>query len=76
MKEDMKKQQKYISKRQVDKQKDMTDHGHDKDHWCGDCFNFKEVDLRSEGLGKGYIITNVKPPPDNPNGSNSTRITI
>lgn len=44
-------------------ERDMTPHGHDKDHWCGDCFNFKEVDLRSEGLGKGFIISNMTPKP-------------
>lgn len=50
---------KYISKRQQDQEKDKTSHGHDIHHWCGKCLNFEEVDLSSEGLGRGHIISNL-----------------
>lgn len=52
---------KYVSKRQRDIENEIKyGHYHTKDTWCGNCINFgQEVDLTSEGLGRGHVIGNA-----------------
>lgn len=45
-------------KPQNDNQKPCTC---DDQHWCNKCVaQFQEVDLRSDGLGQGYVFSNIK----------------